>query len=260
MSFYEFVRDDRLYVKSDVLEGIKHGFTSRLGGVSHGKVYGFNFGFRVGDDESAVYENYRLMAGDMKIDLSKAVLSRQTHTDNIRIVTESDHGKGICRESDIFDTDGLVTDVKGTSLIVFSADCNPILLWDRKKNVISAVHSGWRGTVKHISQKAVGIMVSHFNCSASDIVAAVGPSIGPCCFEFGSEAVALFDEKYIAKAENDKYKVDLWSIIYDDLWQSGLLSENIDISRICTVCQSDRYYSYRTQKEKTGRQIAVITL
>ena len=119
MSFYEQKFDDRMYLKSDIIDTV-HGFTSKLGGVSQGKICGYNFGFRVGDDENSVRENYRLLSCDLGFSLDRCVLSKQTHTSNIRIVTEDDCGKGVIRASDIEDTDGLITNIPNIALVVFA--------------------------------------------------------------------------------------------------------------------------------------------
>lgn len=263
MSFYEFKPDNRLYLKSDMLENdgnITHGFTSRLGGVSRGKVEGFNLGFRVDDDKNSVLENYRLLAEDLGISLDRTVLSKQTHTSNIRIVTESDCGKGVVRESDIEDTDGLVTNIADIALVVFSADCVPVLLYDPKARAIAAIHAGWRGTVKHIAAKTVGVMKEAFGSNPQDILAAIGPSIGPCCFEFGEDAPSYFGKDILQKKSDGKYLVDIWKYNSEQLTEAGVNPRNIDISRVCTVCESDRFYSYRTHRECTGRQGAVIMM
>lgn len=259
MSFFEQNFKNRTYLKSNIID-TTHSFTSKLGGVSRGKIEGFNFGFRVGDNPDSVMENYRLLSQDMGFSLSRAVLSKQTHTSNIRIVTEKDCGKGITRSSDIEDTDGLITNVPDIPLIVFAADCVPVLLYDKKHKVAAAVHAGWRGSVSGIISKCVRLMKSDFGCDTKNICVAIGPSIGSCCFEFGPEAPEIFGEKYVSLKDNGKYHVDLWSYNKDLLIAEGVSSENIDISDVCTVCNSDKFYSYRTHKENTGRQIAVIKI
>lgn len=259
MSFFEYKKEDRVYLKSTILEKAAcHCFTTKLGGVSKGKIEGLNLGFRVNDDESSVRENYRLIAKDLGINLEKTVLSRQTHTDNIRIVTEADCGKGITRKSDIEDTDGLITNLSGVALVVFSADCTPVLMCDKEAGVVAAVHAGWRGSVKGIVPKCVQIMKESFKSRAENIKVAIGASIGPCCFEFGQEAEEYFAEEYLKKTDEGKYKVDLWKYNTDLLVKEGVNPENIDLSGICTVCHNDRFYSYRAHKEKTGRLGAVI--
>lgn len=262
MSFYEYKSDNRMYLRSTLFDpcNIAYGFTSSLGGVSHGKINGLNLGFRVGDNEAAVKANYDCVASDLGIELNRTVLSKQTHTDNLRIVTEKDCGKGIICESDIEDTDGLITNQPNIALIVFSADCVPLLFFDPEEKVAAAVHSGWRGTVKNIGGKCVDTMMSQFNCKPENIKVTVGPSIGSCCFDFGEDAVNFFKEKYLTPINDGKFKVDLWTMIFDNLTEKGILPENIDISRVCTVCNNHKYYSYRSHKENTGRQGAVIMI
>ncbi len=260
MSFYEVKCDNRLYLKSSLFEDTAHSFSSKLGGVSHGKINGFNFGFRVGDDENSVKENYRLLALDLGADLNKTVLSKQTHTDNIRVVTEADFGKGIVKQSDIEDTDGLICNIPNTMLVVFAADCVPVLLYDKKVGAIGAVHAGWRGSVKGICKKAVLLMQATYGSNPSDIVAAIGPSIGPCCFEVGEDTAVYFEDIYKTEKGNGKFNIDLWQYNKDKLLECGVLNQNIDLSRTCTMCNSDKFYSYRTHRENTGRQVAAIML
>lgn len=259
----EYRKGNQLYLKSDLIEkcgGVNHCFTSRLGGVSQGKITGLNLGFRVDDNPESVKENYRIVAEDIGLNLENMVLAKQTHTDNIRMVTREDSGKGITKISDIEDTDGLLTDEKGIALVVFAADCVPILLYDSKRGVAGAIHAGWRGTVKGIAGKAVEMMKTEYGSSPSDIVVSVGPSIGPCCFEFGKDAEDYFPRKYIKVISDEKRLIDIWSMNKDQLLSCGILKENIDLLGVCTVCNSDKFYSYRTHRENTGRQTAIIEI
>ncbi len=262
MSFYEQRFDSRLYLKSDLFDDTKitHCFTTKLGGVSHGDIKGLNLGFRVKDDEVSVRENYRLVACDMGIDLDRMVLSKQTHTDNIRIISKDDFGKGITRTSDIEDTDALITNIEGAALVVFAADCTPILLFDPTQKVVASVHSGWRGSVKGIAPKCVRLMDAVFGSNPQDILTAIGPCIGQCCFEFGNDATDYFDTKYLKATNNGKYMVDLRSYISDSLTSVGINKNNIDISDVCTMCNTDKFYSYRSNRDKTGRQAAIIMI
>lgn len=262
MDFYEFRKDDRVYLKCGALDkcGVRHGFTTRLGGVSRGKIEGFNFGFRVGDDPSSVRENYRLAAEDLGLCYENFVLAKQTHTDNIRCVTRADAGKGITAVSDIEDTDGLITDEPDIPLVIFSADCVPVLLAEPKRRLAAAVHAGWRGSLKEICRAAVSKMIENYGADAGEIRAAIGASIGPCCFEAGGETAELFPEKYVKPKNGDKFLVDLWSFNRDILISAGVCAENISIAGECTVCRQDKYYSYRAHREKTGRMAAVIQI
>lgn len=264
MRFSEIKIDDRVYIQSDdfnKLGGVKHCFTTRLGGMSRGHIEGLNFGFRVKDDHSSVVSNYKLTAKDLGFSFDRMVLAKQTHTDNIRIVTEADCGKGITVESDIEDTDGLITSCVNVPLVVFSADCTPILMYDAEKNVAAAIHSGWRGTVKKIAARAVEIMKTEFKCNPKDIFAAIGPHIRSCCFEVDIDVSKNFNECYVTvdKASN-KATVDLLGVNISMLEDCGILSENISYSDECTKCRSDKFYSYRADKERTGRMCAIIQI
>ncbi len=254
------VSQDRVYLKSELLDGIVHGFTTKCGGFSHGKIEGLNLGFRCGDDAENVKRNYRAAAEDLAIPYGAIVAAKQTHSVNIRIVTEEDKGKGVSRVSDIEETDGLVTDCKNIPLVVFYADCVPILLADTKNAVVAAVHSGWRGTVGSIAQNAVKIMCEQFGSKTGDIKAVIGPSIGPCCFEVGSEVAEHFDSELVRSLDNGKFTVDLWEANRRILMQCGVLPQNIDVFEMCTVCNNDILYSYRSHGEKTGRMGAFIML
>lgn len=262
-NFTEVNKDGRSYLRLKKFDelGVINGFTRRTGGVSRGKITGFNFGFRVGDDPDDVLMNYKLLAEDMGFDVNRTVCARQQHTDNIRIVSEADCGKGvIVVDSDIRDTDGLITNIPGIPLVVFTADCVPLLFFDPVNRVIAATHAGWRGTAQKIGKKTVGLMKSEFGGKPENIIAAIGPSIGACCFEVDRATAENFDERYRIPKPNDKFHVDLWAVNKDDLLDEGMKPGNIYVSGECTICNSDKYYSYRTHKEHTGRQVAVISL
>ncbi len=262
-NFYEIQKSDRSYIALKKMSdaGFICGFSRRSGGASRGKIEGFNFGFRVGDDPENVLKNYRLLADDLSFDLSRAVCARQTHTSNIRIVTSADCGKGIFQvDSDIRDIDGLITNEKGIALIIFTADCVPLLFCDPVKGVAAASHAGWRGTAQNIGGRTVRLMAEKFGSDPRDIIAAIGPSIGPCCFEVDRGTAENFAERYRIPKPNDKFHVDLWAANRDMIAAEGVPTENIYISEECTICNSDKYYSYRTHKEHTGRQIAVIAI
>lgn len=254
--------ENRKYLFSRELNeiGIKNCFTTRLGGVSHGKITGLNLGFRVGDKIEDVLLNYRLVAEDFGFEFENIVTSKQEHTNNIKIVTCDDCGKGVTKTSDIEATDGLVTGEKNIPLVVFSADCYPVLLADKEKKAIAAVHSGWRGTYLNISKNAVEIMKCEFGVKPENIIAAVGPGIDRCCFETEKDVASMFDKKYVASEKDGKFYINLPEVIKESLKTAGVLEENIVFSERCTACENDIFYSYRSHKEKTGRMGAFISL
>ena len=255
-------KEDRIYLKSKLLSdcGIRHAFTTACGGESRGKVRGMNLGFRVGDDSESVRRNYMHAAEDNGFRYERITAARQTHSANVRIINEADAGYGVSRDGDISDTDGMVTDCRNLPLVVFYADCVPILLADAEAGVAAAVHSGWRGTAARISENAVRIMIDKFGAAAENIRAAIGPSIGPCCFECGSETAECFDTAFVKDGKNGKYMVDLWEANRRILTDCGLRNENIDVFGLCTVCGGIELYSYRRMREATGRMGAFITL
>ncbi len=255
--------NDRMYFKSELLEnmpGISHCFTSKTGGESRGKISGLNLGFRVGDDTDAVTANYGLVAKDLGFPEQRMTAAKQTHSTDIVVVTDENAGCGVSRLDETFEADGLVTNLKNTPIGVFYADCVPILLADNSAEVVAAVHSGWRGTVGNISQNAVRVMCEEFGASPQNIIAAIGPSIGPCCFETGGEVAAEFDDDLCESLSDGKFKVNLWEANRRILLGCGVLPENIDVFGLCTICRNDILYSYRTHKDKTGRMGAFIML
>ncbi len=252
----------RCYIIDEHLEEtgyIRHGFTTIKGGYSTGKIQGLNLGFRVGDRIESVMKNYKAVSGDLGLSISNMVLAKQTHTDNVRVVTAEDKGKGLTKESDIEDTDGLITNEKNIPLVVFSADCIPVLLADKHGRAIGAVHAGWRGTVMKIPQKAVSLMAENYGIKPRDIVVSIGPGIGKCCFEVGEEVAKEFAPSFVKKGENGKFYVDLWEANASALMEIGVLKKNISIAKICTKCNDD-FYSYRRMGDKTGRMGALIEL
>lgn len=254
--------NDRFYLVCKEMEraGIKNCFTESLGGVSNGKIKGLNLGFRVGDKKEDVTKNYRLVCEDMGFEYSKMTAARQSHTDNIKVVTSAHFGMGISRETDFFDVDGLVCGEAKTSLVVYCADCFAVLLADKKRKAVAAVHSGWRGTEKKIAAKAAKVMKNNFGVLGEDIVAAIGPGIGPCCFETEWDTASRFESKYVFEKGGGKFLINLPLAICDSLLTAGVKKENIFVSNRCTVCENDRFYSYRSHKEKAGRTAAVISL
>lgn len=254
--------EDRIYLKSEVLDRpyITHFFTTKAGGFSSGKIKGLNLGFRVGDDFEDVRKNYMQIAQDFDIPFEKIIAAKQTHSSDIKIVTETDAGFGVDRLDKTFECDGLVTNCPNLPIMVFYADCVPILMFDAIAGVVAAVHSGWRGTVSEIAEKAVFVMQQKFGTSPENIKAAIGPSIGKCCFEVGEEVACNFEKDLVCDLETGKFKVDLWEANKKILLKAGLLAQNIEVLDMCTMCHSDLLYSYRVDGEKTGRMGALIMI
>jgi YfiH family protein len=240
--------------------GAAHGFTTRLGGVSTGSLGSLNISFHRGDREENVVKNYEILAAALGCQPKNMVLSHQIHSDIVRTVTKADHlGFDHHRYPEC---DALITNDPGTALVVFTADCTPILLWDEKTGAVGAVHAGWRGTAQNIAGKTVEAMCRRFGCEAHNIHAAIGPNIGQCCFETDGEVPqalsAAFGEQAAAfiRQTGEKFYPDLKKINALALQQAGV--HQIDISTDCTMCQPDRFWSHRVHGASRGSQGAII--
>ena len=244
------------------------GFSTKLGGVSQGKFATLNFTFTRGDNPDHVMENYRRMAAVLGVDEKRMVLSYQTHTTNIRLVTEEDAGKGIGKERDYKDIDGLITNVPGITLVTFFADCVPLYFLDPVHKAIGLSHSGWRGTVSRMGAVTIDKMKEAFGTRAEDLLVCIGPSICGDCYEVGEE-VALEFKKAFAKEnwnqilrekDNGKFLLDLWKANEILLKDAGVKPEHIQTTDICTHCNSDYLFSHRTCGNERGNLAAFLSL
>ena len=238
-----------------------HCFTTRFGGVSSGHLSSLNIGIRRGDAWENVLKNYEVLGSALGFDIRKVVLSHQTHTDIVLRVGQAEHGSGLFAP-ELPECDALVTNEPGTALVIFTADCTPILLHDPVTGAVGAAHAGWRGTASSIAAKTVEAMVREFGSRPGDITAAIGPNIGQCCFETDADVpqamIAAFGpkaEEFIRKS-GDKYYVNLKEINALVLRRAGV--EHIDISTDCTACQNERFWSHRITGGLRGSQGAVI--
>lgn len=245
--------------------GVRHAFSSRLGGVSKGVFESMDLSFGRGDDPNDVRENFRRFCGAIGASAEDIVLSRQEHHTNIRNVTAADRGKGITRERDYDDTDGLLTDEPGVVLCTLYADCVPLLFADPVRGVVGASHSGWKGTVAAIGAVTVERMVSDYGCRREDIVAGIGPSIGPCCFEVDTPvyeqfaAMPVFDEQCVRRMPQNKFVIDMWEINRRILRSVGVRDDHISVTDLCTRCHPDLFWSHRATGGVRGSLAAIIT-
>lgn len=244
-------------------EGIsaRHCFTTRMGGVSEGYLRSLNIGTSRGDKPENVLENYRILGNAIGFDPCNAVLCKQIHSDIVRTITAEHQGAGLFAPP-LEPCDGLITNVSGLALVVFTADCTPILLHDPITGVVGAVHAGWRGTVAGIAGKAVEAMTREYGCRPENIRAAIGPNIGFCHFETDADVpealLAAFGPEmnsFITQT-GKKYHADLKAVNRWVLERAGV--QHIDVSMECTVCQCDRFWSHRVTRGERGSQGAII--
>jgi len=184
----------------------------------------------------------------------KITTAKQTHSCNIKIIDGEDFLYD--------DTDALISAIPDSLMLLNYADCIPVILYSKKYNAGAVIHAGWRGTAAQIAQKTAEKMISEYNIKPKDIIALIGPGIGKCCFETGTEVFEIFikldkDEK-IYQEQNGKYYIDLKLLNKNQLARAGV--KNIDICGYCTCCMSDIFFSYRKEKGITARHSAVVKI
>lgn len=249
-------------------DGIRHYVSSRKGGYSQNNFSGLNLGFHVGDDNFKVLQNRRLLSRALGIDIMSCTFANQDHTANIAVIDRKSKGRGAAEvETALPNTDGMITNVPGICINVLVADCVPILLFDPVKRVIAALHAGWKGTLKRITSHAVEMMIQQYGCKAQDIIAGMGPSNGPCCYEVGEDVkretcMAFGSTQDIIKESEvpGKYIFDQWTANQMQLIDFGVKKENIEISGLCSQCQHHTFFSARAANGITGRIAAGIML
>lgn len=266
-------------------QGIIHGFSTRKGGVSRDMYASMNLSFTRGDEEQNVRENFRRMAAALGTDVRHMVCAFQTHTTNIRRVYGADGGRGIVRERGYTDVDGLVTDDRGLCLVCFFADCVPLYFVDSEHGAIGLAHSGWRGTVAGMGRHMVERMGQEFGTRPRDLTAAVGPSICKDCYEVSEEVAEQFrqmeasvlDSRKILEElpargiyprrqilspgkEAGKYQLDLWLANLLILLAAGIPASRIQVTDVCTCCNSGYLFSHRATQGKRGNLAAFLMM
>jgi len=230
---------------------IGHFITTRKDGHSLSPYQFCNMSYETTDEFTSA--NRHALSNLIKIPIQNFVYQHQTHSANIKIIQEIEQERSAEKHAVLIpDNDALITNQQNICLTAMAADCVPILLYDKQQKVIAAIHSGWRGTYKRITQKTIQMMSTHFNSSAQNIIACIGPSIAKCCYEVGEEIIMMFKTEfpnyqnifYYQEATN-KYHLDLWEVIENQLTEMGVIKNNIENKNICTRCNTDSFYSAR---------------
>ena len=264
MSFHELKQGTLLCYGSDQLRSV-HGFTTRLGGVSTGFLASMNLGVKRGDSPENVLKNYDILGKALGFDPKKIVCAVQVHRDDVRLCTEQDWGKGLYAHTD-YEADALITNVPGTVLQVYSADCGTLLFEDIRTGAVGACHAGWRGTALGIAEKTARAMMDAFGTRPEDLHVALGPCISRCCFETDGDVPQAMRAALGADAEaaidraGGKYHVDLKQINTLFLLRAGIPAENIDVSPLCTACDPDTFWSHRRHGDRRGSIGALIAM
>ena len=241
---------------------VGHFVTTRKGG--DGRCSGNDFDLSLNRDKKgpAVLENRRCLSEALKIPIDSITTAKQVHGNRVCIIDESMRGKGAKDPAGaVPSVDALVTQVPGICPMILVADCVPLLLYDPQKKVVGVVHAGWKGTLGRIASKTVRVFIDHFGTSPNDMIAGIGPSIGPCCFQVGPEVVLEAKKAFshhggfVAGVSRDGAGyLDLWSANKYQLVQSGLKEKNVELADACTCCDSSHlFFSHRGEKGKAGR-------
>ncbi|MGI6055807.1 MAG: peptidoglycan editing factor PgeF [Bilifractor sp.] len=262
-------------LKFPALDGtgiVEHGFTTREGGVSGTEpgmehLRSLNLSFSRGDLEENVRENFRRVAQEFGVTGDRFVFSAQTHTTNVRTVTEADAGRGLTRPQDQMDVDALVTDERRLVLSIFVADCVPVAFVDPVHRAIGMAHSGWRGTVGRIGAAVVQRMRENYGTDPADLICAIGPSVCRDCYEVSDDVAQRMAEEFhghedeiLEDKHNGHYQLDLWKTNRIVLEDAGVLPEHISVTGVCTCCNPEILYSHRASHGMRGNLGAFLML
>ena len=270
MSFYLEKQGSNIWhgkFSSFVLPGLVHGISTRFGGVSKAPYAAMNLALHTGDVAQDVWKNRRLFCESLGLCAERLCTPEQVHGEQIVRVMSAHAGRGSREYMDALpQTDALITNERNLPLLLCFADCTPLLFYDPEHHAVGAAHGGWRGTVQKIGQKTVLAMQQQFGTRPEACLAAIGPSIGPCCYEVGEEVAGRFRAAFGNRAAELLHETD--GGIHLDLWQAnqvqleeiGMDVQNIDRADTCTACNSDIFFSYRADQGTTGRIGAMIAL
>jgi len=228
---------------------IIHKVFNRHGGSSHEPYDSLNVSYAIGDNEDDVLENQTRICKELGIAIGDLVSLGQVHGDQILHVDANTNG-----ETDGYDA--MITDVPGKFLMIKVADCQAVMIWSDVKDVVANVHNGWKGSAQNIVGKTLTKMINEFQCHPSSINIEISPSIGPCCAEFTDPKKELPEHLHQFIKENNH--VNFWAATKKQCLDYGLDESKIKCTNICTVCNTKDYFSYRGEKEGTGRFAAII--
>lgn len=249
------------------IKWLKNGFSTRLGGVSEGVLSTMNLGFGRNDLPENVVKNHEIIANAIGINPENIVASKQTHTTNVKIVSKKDCGKGIYRERDYDDVDGMITNEKEIVLATYFADCVPLYMVDTKNKAIGLSHSGWRGTVGKIGKITLDLMKETYGTNPKDVIACIGPSICRDCYEVSEDVATEFEAAFKGREKdilinkgNGKYQLDLWECNYIIFKECGVYEENIHMPDICTCHNMEMMFSHRATQGRRGNLAAFLSI
>ncbi len=237
-------------LSSALLAGFPHGFTTRRGGRSRAPFASLNLGAAVGDEAAQVDWNWEVLQRETGLAFCRV---RQVHGDRVLVAAEP----GPAGE----DADAILSVQSGLAACVAVADCVPVLLADPRSGAVAAVHAGWRGTLAHAAARAVEALAREVHAAPGDLLAAVGPAIGPCCYDVSAEVAQAFRDDLGARVAEPRAtgsRVDLWLANELVLRRAGVARERIEVLGRCTSCEKETFFSHRRDRGRTGRQVGFI--
>ncbi len=249
------------YYESSILNGcdfLTHAFCTRLGGVSEEDYSSLNISFKEDDLESKVLQNWNRLAMAFAIPLDQFITLNQVHGDDIFVIKP--YGEYLPLDGAL-NYDAIITTRQNLAICIKTADCVPVFIVDRAKKIIAAVHAGWRSSALEISGKVIRLLYEKYGSSPWDILAAIGPAIGQCCFEVDTTTANVFfnqknNEEFLFSCfGTNKWILDLAEANRRQIMNCGIPEENIDVSDLCTSCRQDLFFSHRGSGGITGRQI-----
>jgi polyphenol oxidase len=227
-------------------------FSTRNGGVSSPPYQTMNLGLNTGDSKEDVISNRNRFFEYVGIKESQIAFTDQIHSTNVKMTIQS----GIYKH-----TDAIITDRPNLFLAIQTADCFPIFAFHPRKKIVAAIHAGWRGAQRGIVDKTVSQIQTQFNLDLSELLVVIGPGLQKECFEVENDVYDLFDNKYVLRTgKENKRLLNLEAYLIDTLKKQGVPSQNIHSTGICTKCCADEYYSFRRDKNESGRMMGIIGL
>ncbi len=225
------------------------GFSTKFGPVTEAPYY-FNLSLSVDDDKNRVINNRKSFFSSMGLSAGNAAFQKQVHGDKITVVSKA---------GNIGESDAMITDKHEVALCISTADCTAVFIYDIKRKIIAAIHSGWRGTQKRITEKTMYKLKTDFGCSPENLFVYLAPSISWINYEVGKEVAGLFDPKYLVK-KGDKFLLDVSSANHDMLINEGIPPHQIQISGLCSFEYTELFHSYRRDGKQSGRALGIIAM
>jgi polyphenol oxidase len=245
---------------------VNHAVFTREGGFSSGPFESLNVRFGIGDKHENVIQNRFLISNVMGLESQNIISANQTHSKKVQVIDKK-FLKSKKTDAEIEDVDALITNLHDIGLMIQVADCQAILMFDVSKQIVAAVHAGWKGLMQDISGETINVLQDRFGVDPNNLIVGISPSLGPCCSFFTNPAEEL--PKHFHKYIDAEKRVDLWSFSVDQLKSHGIKTNSIEIARICTQCENGRmkpdnpngkgqFFSYRREGGLTGRFGALI--